>query len=227
MFKKRRILPIITGFFIFLAICGSFFVFHKYHTTILFVEYDTLWYYRRMHPEMQSDPKVVRAFDAGHTTTYADSIWLSTVQYIADNIRNNEYTVFLNPLVETITELHPHFTRPYILSVLLAPTVNPESISFMTGNIDIGKRALEIGEKGIRENCDAPKMESIIALGISGKAWEKPELKNPCTTGELPYQTAYLADQLGEREKAYQYYTIASAHDDAAEASRFLALITK
>lgn len=180
-----------------------------------------------MHPELQSDPKVVRVFDAGHTTTYADSIWLSMVQYIADNIRNNEYTVFLNPLVETINTLHPHFTKPYILSVLLTPTVNPESINFMTGNIDIGKRALEIGEKGMLKNCDPQKIASIITLGISGKPWEKTELKNSCTTGELPYQTAYLADQLGAREKAYQYYTIASTHDDAPEASRFLALITK
>lgn len=75
--------------------------------------------------------------------------------------------------------------------------------------------------------CDQQKLDAIKSIGIAGKPWEKSELTNPCTTGELPYQTAYLADQLGEREKAYEYYTIASANSDAPEASRFLALITK
>ena len=51
-----------------------------------------LWDYRRLHPEYQPDVKVVRAFDAGHTNSYADLLWINLLQYIADNVGNGKYT---------------------------------------------------------------------------------------------------------------------------------------
>jgi hypothetical protein len=118
----------------------------RVHTGILYQEYTKLWNYRRLHPELQSDPTMIRLFDAGHTTTYADILWMSVIQYLADNLRNNEYLTFLNPLLENITSLHPHFTRPYIFGSLMTPTLNPDNLQYLPTNREKAQKALALAE---------------------------------------------------------------------------------
>lgn len=77
----------------------------------------------------------------------------------------------------------------------------------------------------MQENCDQQKIQRIASGGITGMPWEKPELRNPCSDGYIPYYAAYVADSLGDREKSSLYYTIASANNDTPEASRFLAVL--
>lgn len=113
-----------------------------------------------MHPEFQPQEQAIRIFDAGHSTTYADFLWINLIQYIADNIGNGKYTDYMTPLIETISKLHPHFTRSYTLALLLTPSLDPDNPSYET-NRRIGKRNLEIGIRGIRENCDPIKVAQI------------------------------------------------------------------
>ena len=55
--------------------------------------------------------------------------------------------------------------------------------------------------------------------------WERPDLKNTCTDGFIPYYLAYVADGIGKRSLASRYYALASVNEDAPSASRFLSVI--
>ncbi len=125
--------------------CGIFFIFFRVNSgNTLYGEYMKLWDYRRLHPEYQPDVKMVRAFDAGHTNSYADVLWINLIQYIADNIGNGKYTDYATPLLDTISKLHPHFTRSYTLALLLTPSLDRDGIAFQEKNIDIGEKNLAI-----------------------------------------------------------------------------------
>ncbi len=226
MFRSHRIWKFILSFFCLLCIWGAFFVFFRVNSgTDLYGEYMKLWDYRRLHPQYQPDVKVVRAFDAGHTNSYADLLWINLIQYIADNVGNGKYTEYATPLLDTISKLHPHFTRSYTLALLLTPSLYRDGLAFEEKNIDIGKKNLEIWIRWIAENCDSEKIQKIEKWWIRSKPWDNAAWKNPCTDWYLPYYAAYIADGLGKRALAQKYYTIASANTDAPQASRFLALL--
>lgn len=84
--------------------------------------------------------------DAGHDTTYADMMWINLIQYIADNVQGQKFTEFTTPLLDTISKLHPHFTRSYTLALLLSPSLDPESPSYEK-NRKIAEYALSLGER--------------------------------------------------------------------------------
>ena len=142
----RRTFIIIRAFFYIFLLCGGFWIFYHFNTNQLYGEYSNLWDYRRLHPEFQSDEKVIRLIDAGHDTTYADILWINLIQYIADNLRDLKFTEFTTPLLDTIAKLHPHFTRSYTLALLLSPSLNPESDSYEK-NREIVEYALSLGER--------------------------------------------------------------------------------
>ena len=188
--------------------------------------YRELSFYRRVHPEILPDTRVVRLSDAGHSTTYASMLWIDLIQYIGDNTRNNLFLDFLYPLIDKISDLHPHFIAPYNLSTLLAPNVDKESPTYEK-NKALAEHALRIGENGLKQTCDQDKITLIAKTEIGSDFWEKNELKNPCKDGMLPYYTAYVAERLGEKKKAEFYYKIASLNHDAPEVSRFLMLLAQ
>ena len=224
MWKKKSWFFLIKILIFISILWGAFFAFYTINTGSLYSEYTNLWDYRRMHPEFQPQEKVIRMFDAGHTTTYADFLWMSLIQYIADNIGNGKYIDYAPPLLDTISRLHPHFTRSYTLALLLTPSLDPNNPDH-EANVKVGEKNFEIGKRGIAENCDAPLVSMILSGWANMHPWERSDLKNPCTDGFIPYYLAYVADGIGKRSLASRYYALASANEDAPVASRFLSII--
>ena len=220
----RRTFVIIRAFFYIFLLCGGFWVFYHFNTNRLYIEYSNLWNYRRLHPELQNNERTVRIIDAGHTTTYADFMWINLIQYIADNLRNHQFITFTTPILDTISQLHPYFTKSYTLALLLAPSVESENPS-AEKNREVSQHALEMAKRGIQKTCNQEKQEKIQSGWIAGMPWENEELKNPCIDGYIPYYAAYVADMLGDRKQSYEYYALASANEDAPQAARFLALL--
>ena len=205
---------------------SAFLACFKVSTGSSYQEYSKLWDYRRLHPEFLPDTRTITLLDAGHTTTYADSLWIGLIQYIGDNTRGNRFYEFTNTLVAKITELHPYFVSPYNLSVLLAPGVDREKEDYEK-NKKIAEAALSLGKKGIETTCDREKIRKIHQQEVGNDLWNKESLKNPCSDGMLPYYSASVANNLGETALAASYYKLASMNDDAPKASRFLVLLTE
>lgn len=156
----RRTFVIIRAFFYIFLLCGGFWVFYHFNTNRLYIEYSNLWDYRRLHPELQNNERTVRIIDAGHTTTYADFMWINLIQYIADNLRNHQFITFTTPILDTISQLHPYFTKSYTLALLLAPSVESENPS-AEKNRKVSQYALEMAKRGIQKTCNQEKQEKI------------------------------------------------------------------
>lgn len=108
--------------------------------------YAELFYYRRLHPETLPDTRTAKLWASGHDTTYGSALWINLIQYIGDNTHNNIFLDFLYPVVEKITELHPHFPTPYIIATLLAPSIDKDSPEYES-HLYLAREALKVGEK--------------------------------------------------------------------------------
>ena len=191
------------------------------NTGKLYAEYEKLWQYRILHPEVLPDPALIRLTSWWNTTSYADSIWIWLIQYIGDNLMDNGYHSFLNPLIEKIVELHPHFTETYNIALLLSPNLNPEKKDYEERR-KIAMKALEIWERWIQSNCNAWLLKRIFELDFSPELWENSELKNPCNDSMLAYNVAITANELGKYDIAKNYFKAASVQEESPQASRFL-----
>jgi hypothetical protein len=127
------------------------------------------WEYRRLHPELIPAPDMIRLFDMGHTTTYASYSWLSLIQYIGDNVGGNRFLDFSHRMLSQITSLHPYFTRPYEIDLILAPVSSGENMTIeqIAKNKTIIANAIELGKKGIPILCDTAKIAKIQESPIS------------------------------------------------------------
>lgn len=117
-----------------LGVGGVFFFFGKLHTGKIYAEYEYLFEYRRLHPELLPSPEGVKLTDAGHTNVVADINWIQLIQYIGDNIGNGKYITYTETLIHHIVQLHPHFTKAYSLGLILTPSFDPESPRYQEGN---------------------------------------------------------------------------------------------
>lgn len=139
----KKLIFIILGSIAFL---GAFFSYFKIETGSSYEEYSKLWDYRRLHPELLPSPENITLSTAGHTHTYADKLWIDLIQYIGDNIGNGKYLTYINPLISTISTLHPHFTRTYTLALLMAPVPNEEKTTYQR-DLKIAQEAYVLGKK--------------------------------------------------------------------------------
>jgi hypothetical protein len=191
------------------------------NTGKLYEAYQVVWQFRILNPKVLPNTDIIRLTSAWHTNSYADSVWIRLIQYIWDNVINERYNLFVNPLIEKITLLHPHFTEPYNIALLLSPNINTEKNGYKE-KILITQAALRIGEKGIIENCNKEKLKEIYTKDFSHELWENQELKNPCIDPMLAYNVAITANELGEYTKARQYFKVASVEEKWPKAARFL-----
>ncbi|MBP6981553.1 hypothetical protein KBB25_02155 [Candidatus Gracilibacteria bacterium] len=219
----KKLIFIILGSIAFL---GAFFSYFKIETGSSYEEYSKLWDYRRLHPELLPSPENITLSTAGHTHTYADKLWIDLIQYIGDNIGNGKYLTYINPLISTISTLHPHFTRTYTLALLMAPVPNEEKTTYQR-DLKIAQEAYVLGKKGMSTNCDTKKIELIGKEEIGTNLWNNESLKNPCSNGLIPYYMAITAHNIGEKKASENYYKIASMQSDAPEASRFLSILER
>lgn len=117
IFMKSLLLSSLALIIVSLASWG----FLSYGTTRGYSEYQSGWEYRRLHPDMITSPAIVKLFDMGHTTSYASWSWLSLIQYVGDNVGGNRFLDFSHRMLTQITDLHPYFTRPYEIDLILTP----------------------------------------------------------------------------------------------------------
>ena len=218
-------------FLLFFAIIIASFAswgFLSYGTTRGYAEYQTGWEYRRLHPELIASSTIIKLFDMGHTTSYASWTWLSLIQYVGDNVGGNRFLTFSHRLLTQITDLHPYFTRPYEIDLILTPLSAGENITpeeRVTSKI-AATNAIALGDIGLTRLCDMNKIEQIKKTEISEALWSDKSLKNPCASGMLPYYLAFTTYQMGENKaKASEYYKIASMNDDGPKASRILGIL--
>jgi hypothetical protein len=204
-----------------LCISAVAYISYSYTTWWSYREYSKLSEYRRLSPDFLPNPEIIETMSMGHANTYADIIWINLIQYIGDNVFSGKEKTFLNPLVSSINQIHPYFTEPYNLALILSPNVNPDKADYEK-NKKITEQALLIWEKGIANLCDTDKLTRIKKESFGKKLWENNELKNPCLDSMIAYNAAYTASELGEQEKAEYYYKIASLQSGSPGASKFL-----
>lgn len=161
---------------------------------------------------------------AGHSTTYASAIWISLIQYIGDNLASRNYTGYAPLLLDRIYSLHPQFTKPYELSMLLLPTIFAgETGTGVEARKQEARTTLDTLEKKLPNICDMDKVRKIISTTDIRRIWTDESLENPCRSSAIPYYMAFhFYNDLGENEKAKEYYKITAAHKNAPVASRFL-----
>ncbi len=220
----HRIFLIIFGI---MSTIGAFLYVGRANLGDTYVEYQNLFDYRRLHPELLPSPRTIRLTDAGHTNVYADIIWIQLIQYIGDNIGNGKYLEYTEKLVWHIVELHPHFTKAYILGLLLIPSLDPDSPSYIEGNEKKWSTLLALADTWLHNNCDKSKLDTILSETNYELLWKNMTLRNPCTDGYIAYNAWFIASTLKENKKAEQYYLIASMQDDAPQAAKVLTILMR
>lgn len=118
---------IIRNICVFFFLIGGIYSIYFFGTGSLYSEYVRLYEYRRLHPDFQPESRAIRMMSAGHETTYADILWINLMQYIGDNIGNGKFRFFINPLITSITDLHPYFTNAYDFAVILSPNIKNDT----------------------------------------------------------------------------------------------------
>lgn len=92
----------------------------------------------------------LKGFSLGFEGLFADWYWMQSLQYIGNKVLKNKEDInlenlqplnprLLYPMLDTATDLDPHFTAVYAYGAVVLPAINPE-------------QAIKITEKGIRQN---------------------------------------------------------------------------
>lgn len=202
--------------------------FYSFGTGQWFTEYITESDYRKSHPDILPSPITIRIFDMGHSTSYASFVWLQFIQYIADNLWGARYLDFSHAILEQIISLHPYFSRPYEVALILSPfsRMENQNIEQKIKNKIITEKAIKLWKEWIKLFCDTEKIEKIRKHKIWPELWNNEELRNPCIDGILPYLIAFAIYQgWDNKTESSEYYKIASMNDDAPVASRQLSII--
>lgn len=143
-------------------ILGVIYGFYTISTGINYQAHNTLRRSFIDHPEFIPSAQVVKIGSMGMETVVADFYWLSAIQYIGSNAIKADYKEYLGVMLNLVTDLSPHFTYPYQIGMLLIPDINTryETLTNEDEKFHI-KEAIDLGNKGIRNNCDMAKIEKI------------------------------------------------------------------
>ncbi|MBP9812471.1 hypothetical protein KBC86_03750 [Candidatus Gracilibacteria bacterium] len=179
------------------------------------------------HPEFIPTAEVVGLSAGGFQNIVADAYWLSAIQYIGSNALSSQYKAYLYAMLNLITDLNPHFTYPYQIGELLLPSFNYRYESLSEAEIQKNTdQAIQIGLKGLRENCDAVKVEKARNEFDLKKLWTDESYKNSCSDPMIPYYLGYIYYwNLHDGAKSSEYYRIASTNTDAPTGARIMAAI--
>lgn len=114
------------------------------------------------HPEFIPTAQTVKIASVGMETMVADIYWLSAIQYIGSNAIGADYKEYLGVMLNLITDISPHFTYPYQIGMLLIPDINTryERMTSEQEKFHI-EEAINLGKKGIKNNCVSTKIEKI------------------------------------------------------------------
>jgi hypothetical protein len=180
-----------------------------------------------MHPDIIPSATALRTLAVGHDTTYADVMWMQLIQFIAYNIGNGKYLDFTHTILTRIQELHPRFARAYEIDLLFLPTVSPENDApGSSKKRQILQDGLTYYNTLLPRLCDMTRVREIDAMAFGTELWSRRDLYNPCISAQtLYYMAARYDSDILDKKKAARYYKIASMHDDAPPATRFLGIL--
>lgn len=185
------------------------------------------------HPDGLPTPEVAKYTSFWFANLRANLFWLQTVQYIGWNAVSSEYKKYLYAITNLTTELNPYFEHPYIITLLLLPSVNQryEDVTKESQNKNTDD-AVKIGLKWIENFCTAKdenwnlKIDLIRWEKSLSKIWSEDKYKNPCKSYKIPYYLAYVYYYYkNDPATASDYYKIASANDDSVEWAKSMAAI--
>ncbi len=163
-----------------------------------------------MEPDLVVNGKTAQILSMGYENMYADTLWISLMQYIGDNLAGNAYLSFLTNIEKTIITLNPDFKKMYEWGLLLLPVPTDLNLAYSDDEKKSAEEPLRIAEDGMRRFCNQEKLENIKHTEISNALWENDSLRNPCTSPMLPYYIAFYGGTLsGDQTVAHEYYKIA------------------
>lgn len=222
---KKKVL--ISSLILVSSLCAIGGIFSYLSSGKLYMQYQSLWDYRRLHPDIMPPTESLKALSIWHDTTTADIMWIRLIQFIGDNIGNGKYLWFTHSILKQIQVLHPRFARAYEVDLLFLPTVAPENdAEYAQKQREILVNGLSDYEEIIPKVCDMSKVNTILSLGFGEELWSREDIKNPCLSGYIPYYMASRYDtDLLDKKNAVKYYKIASMQDDAPWAAKFLGIL--
>ena len=178
------------------------------------------------HPEKIPTSDLAKLSSFWFTHMMADMYWLETIQYIGGNVIGGEYKKYLYAMMDLITDLDPHFERPYIIGQLLLPS-NEKAYEEFDGEALIGiEQGKELWLKGVHFFCDADMIQKISSEYDLQKIISEEQYRNPCKAYKIPYYLAYIYYYyLQDNENASLYYKVVSAQEDAPQWAKILAAI--
>ncbi|MCT4617598.1 MAG: hypothetical protein N4A38_05320 [Candidatus Gracilibacteria bacterium] len=181
------------------------------------------------HPELLPDATSAKFISSGYSNVLADKYWLEAIQYIGGNAMASEYKKYLYEMTELITDLNPYFEKPYLITQLLLPNVNVRYENLSQEEIDKNlENSIKIGEKGVKNFCDATKIDTINndkEFDLD-KLTSEEKYKNPCISPMVPYYLGYIYHfYKKDGANAAKYYKITAANVDAPDGAKVLAAI--
>ena len=179
------------------------------------------------HPEnlLTSELAKIRSF--GFMNISADIYWLEAIQYIWNNVIEEDFKKYLWAMMELITDLNPFFESPYIIGQLLLPwdKYNREWEDPVQTERNL-QQAEALWLKWVNNFCDIDKVEKIIAEDNLGKILQDEMYKNPCKSYKIPYYLSFIYYfYLNDNASAANYYKVVSAQEDAPSWAKVLAAI--
>jgi len=179
------------------------------------------------HPENlpTSDSAKFRSF--GFMNINADMFWLKSIQYIWNNVIDEDYKKYLWAMMNLITDLNPYFESPYIIGQLLLPG---DKYAREDQDPELNKRNLKLASelwlKWVSNFCDIAKIDVILKEEDLSKILNEEKYRNPCKSYKIPYYLAFIYYfHIADNTKAAWYYKVVSAQDDAPSWAKVLAAI--
>lgn len=179
------------------------------------------------HPEFIPTAQAVKIASVGMETIVADIYWLSAIQYIGSNAIQADYKQYLGVMLNLVTDISPHFTYPYQIGMLLIPDINTryERLTSDEEKFHI-REAIDLGKKGIKNNCDAAKIEKISKIFNLQQLYLDSTLMEPCTEAMIPYYLGYVAYwNNNDPDAASLYFRVAGMHKAAPSGARLMSAI--
>ncbi len=153
--------------------------------------------------------------------------WLSAIQYIWNNVIEEDYKKYLWAMMNLITDLNPYFESPYVVGQLLLPwdKYNRDNEDPQQTDMNL-QQAESLWLKWIDNFCDAKKVAAIIAQEDLWKILTEDKYKNPCKSYKIPYYLSFIYYfHMNDNSRAADYYKVVSAQEDAPSGAKVLAAI--
>ncbi len=166
-----------------------------------------------------------------HQEFVIDLQWMQHIQYVWKTL-SREHVLFFVEVLDTITNISPLWTAPYVFAQVLWPI---QRLSTVDEAIKTSSRVqtIQLWEKWIKYICDDKKIATILGLDDETfareavKIYKNRTVVDPCTNWDLPYHLAFTYfHYIQNAQKAADMYRVAAFdHDPAPVASQMPAIV--